>query len=175
MGVLGDSRILEEVNKKGIVITDFSEDRLNPNSYNLRLGKKLLIYKKDVLDMKKVNETEEIIIPKEGYVLDPKEVYLGETMEYTDCGKYLAMMEGRSSIGRLGLEIHICAGSGDIGYKGKWTLELRATKPIRIYAGVEICQLLFHTVDGDIIHPYDGKYQYASSVKASKLYKDFDK
>ena len=174
MGVLVDSDFKKLIKKGWIEISDFSEERLNPNSYNLRLGKKLLVYKNDVLDMKVPNETEEIIIPEEGYVLQPGELYLGETMETTFGGDYIPLLEGRSSTGRLGINIHATAGWGDIGFRGKWTLEISVIKPVRIHAGVEICQYVLETAEGQVEHSYHGKYQNQDGVIASRMNLDFN-
>ena len=173
MSVLSDSKIKEAVKQGTIKITDFDESRLGPNSYNLRLGKKLLIYTENQLDMKKENKTIELEIPEEGYLLLPEILYLGETMEWTECGPFLPMMEGRSSIGRLGIDCYVSAGSGDVGFKGKWTLEIRVIHPVRVYPGVDICQLLFHEISGKVDRPYRGKYLNSEGVVASRMDKDF--
>lgn len=85
------------------------------------------------------------------------------------------MLEGRSSIGRLGLFIHVTAGFGDVGFSGYWTLEMFCVQPIRIYAGVEICQIYFHTVLGEADSYNGGKYQNNQGIQPSLLYKDFEK
>lgn len=172
--VLSDSKIKEEIKKGNIVISDFDESRLNPNSYNLRLGNELKIYNEYVLDMKGKNETETIIIPEDGYLLTPGKVYIASTEEYTETlGDIVPVLEGRSSIGRLGIFTHVTAGWGDTGFKGKWTLEIVVTQPVEIYAGVEICQIVFHRVEGKVEHPYNGKYQNQKGAEPSKLYNDF--
>lgn len=96
---------------KEIFIEPFDDSRLNPNSYNLRLHNELLVYDSHVLDMKVKNETKTISIPPEGLVLEPGIVYLGRTVEYTKTLNHVPMLEGRSSIGRLGIYIHVTAGS----------------------------------------------------------------
>ena len=158
---------------KEIYIEPFDEKLLNPNSYNLRLHNELLVYDEDVLDMKKPNKTKKNIIPEDGLVLKPGELYLGRTLEYTKTDKYVPMLEGRSSIGRLGLFIHVTAGFGDVGFSGYWTLEIHCVRPIRIYPNVEICQIYYHTIEGDY-EPYSsGKYQNNQGIQPSLLYKDF--
>lgn len=159
---------------KEIVIEPFSEKQLNPNSYNLRLHNELLVYDEEVLDMKKPNKVKKIIIPEEGLVLEPGKLYLGRTIEYTATDKYVPMLEGRSSIGRLGLFIHVTAGFGDVGFKGYWTLEIFCVQPIRIYSEVELCQIYYHSVEGDYDKYSSGKYQNNESVQPSLLYKDFE-
>jgi dCTP deaminase len=83
------------------------------------------------------------------------------------------MLEGRSSIGRLGLYIHVTAGFGDVGFSGFWTLEIHCVEPIRIFAGVEICQIYYHSIEGDYDKYKSGKYQDNNEVQPSMLYKDF--
>lgn len=168
---------LEIKNKMGkdIIIEPFDEKSLNPNSYNLRLHNELLVYDEEVLDMKKPNKTKNIIIPEEGLVLEPGKLYLGRTYEFTKSEKYVPMLEGRSSIGRLGLFIHVTAGFGDIGFSGYWTLEIHCIQPIKIYPMVEICQIYFHTIEGDYEKYCSGKYQNNTGIQPSLLYKDFEK
>ena len=85
------------------------------------------------------------------------------------------MLEGRSSIGRLGLFVHITAGFGDVGFHGYWTLEVFCVQPIRIYAGVEICQIFYHTIEGDYDSYRSGKYQNNKGIQHSLLYKEFNR
>ena len=158
---------------KNIIIEPFNRNQLNSNSYNVKLHNKLLIYKENLLDMKKPNETKEIIISKEGFKLEPNQLYLGRTLEYTSTKKFVPMIEGRSSIGRLGIFIHITAGFGDVGFSGYWTLEIFCIKPIIIYPNVEIAQLYYHTIDGDYEEYNSGKYQNNIDIQPSMLYKDF--
>ena len=166
----------KEIEKKlgsDIIIEPFNRKQLNPNSYNLRLHNELLVYDEDILDMKKENKTKSITIPKEGLVLEPGKLYLGRTIEYTATEKYVPMLEGRSSIGRLGLFIHVTAGFGDVGFKGYWTLEIFCVQPIRIYPSVEVCQIYYHGIDGEYEEYSSGKYQSNKGIQPSLLYKDF--
>lgn len=158
---------------KNIIIEPFSRSQLNSNSYNVRLHNKLLVYKEKTLEMKKPNETKEIIISDKGFKLEPNELYLGRTLEYTTTKNFVPMIEGRSSIGRLGIFIHITAGFGDVGFSGYWTLEIFCIKPIIIYPNVEIAQLYYHTIDGEYEEYSSGKYQNNTDVQPSMLYKDF--
>lgn len=168
---------LEIKNKLGkeIEIEPFDEKLLNPNSYNLRLHNELLVYEEYILDMKKLNKTKNIIIPEDGLVLEPGKLYLGRTFEYTKTERYVPMLEGRSSIGRLGLFVHITAGFGDVGFRGYWTLEIQCIQPVRIYPGVEICQIYYHSIEGDYEKYCSGKYQNNTGIQPSLLYKDFEK
>ena len=155
-----------------ILIEPFDTARLNPNSYNLSLHNELLIYDEKILDMKKANATQKILIPPEGLILEPGKLYLGRTEEYTKTEKYIPMLEGRSSIGRLGICIHVTAGFGDIGFAGYWTLELFCVQPVRIYAGVQIAQIYYHTISGDYERYVNGKYQNNKGIQPSMLYKE---
>lgn len=171
--ILSGKEILKHMGKE-IIITPFDEKRINPNSYNLSLADELLVYEQDELDMKKPNPTKRIVIPKEGLLLEPNRLYLGRTNEFTKTDRYVPMLEGRSSTGRLGLFIHVTAGFGDIGFAGYWTLEIFCVQPVRIYPNVEICQIYYHDIDGEYDLYSSGKYQNNSGIQASLLYKDFE-
>ena len=172
--ILSGSEILKRYKSKEIIIDPFNESRLGPNSYNLTLFDELIVYDEVVLDMKKKPKTSIIKIDREkGLLLEPSRLYLGRTNEYTETHNLVPMLEGRSSIGRLGICIHVCAGFGDIGHCGNWTLELFCIHPVRIYPDVEICQIYYHTVEGDIDKTYKGKYQNSSNIQPSLLYKEF--
>ncbi|MEQ8821264.1 MAG: dCTP deaminase [Sumerlaeia bacterium] len=155
-----------------IFIEPFEERFVNPNSYNLRLADELVVYDDEVLDMKKAPTTRKITIPDEGFEMQPGRLYLAKTMEWTRTEGLVPMLEGRSSIGRLGLFIHVTAGFGDVGFAGNWTLEMHCIHPIRVYAGTSICQIYYHTVQGEI-ESYVGKYQGSREVIASMMYRDF--
>lgn len=159
---------------KDIIITPYSPSQINPNSYNLRLANELLVYNEPVLDMKQKHSATALTIPKEGLLLEPNRLYLGRTVEYTETHNLVPMLEGRSSIGRLGLFIHVTAGFGDVGFKGYWTLEIFCIHPIRIYPNVEICQIYYHSVLGETEEYKSGKYQNNKSIQTSMLYKDFE-
>lgn len=158
-----------------LVIEPYEESQLNPNSYNLRLHHELLVYDNNILDMKKENKATLIQIPEEGLVLEKDKLYLGRTLEYTETHKHVPMLEGRSSIGRLGLFVHVTAGFGDVGFCGFWTLEMFCVQPIRIYAGVEICQVFYHSIEGNYDTYKSGKYQKNKGVQPSLLFQDFEK
>lgn len=125
--------------------------------------------------MKQENPTERLVIPEEGLVLEPHRLYLGRTNEYTKTERYVPMLEGRSSTGRLGLFIHVTAGFGDIGFAGYWTLEIFCIQPVRIYPDVEICQIYYHDIDGEYDLYASGKYQNNTGIQPSLMYRDFVK
>lgn len=156
--ILSGKEIQRHIGKE-IIIEPFDQSRVNPNSYNLTLHNELLVYENHELDMKKLNPTKRITIPEEGLVLEPNRLYLGRTNEFTKTEGFVPMLEGRSSTGRLGLFIHVTAGFGDVGFAGYWTLEIFCIQPIRIYPNAEICQIYYHSIEGDY-EPYkSGKYQ----------------
>ena len=155
-----------------IHIDPFDERRLNPNSYNLTLHDELLTYEEVVLDMRKPNRFTRTSIPPQGLVLSPNQLYLARTVERTETYNLVPMIEGRSSVGRLGLFVHVTAGFGDVGFRGFWTLEMFAVQPVRIYPHVAICQIFYHDLSGDF-EPYSSsKYQNNSDIQPSMLYKE---
>jgi dCTP deaminase len=158
---------------KTIFIEPYNRKQLNPNSYNLKLHNKLLVYDHSELDMKKENKAHEVVIPEEGLLLETNKLYLGRTLEYTRTEGLVPMLEGRSSIGRLGMFIHVTAGFGDVGFAGYWTLEIFCVQPIRIYPGVEICQIYYHDINGEYENYKSGKYQHNEGIQPSLLFKDF--
>ena len=172
--ILSGKEIKKQVKEGSIAIDPFTDEQINPNSYNLRLHPDLLIYDNDILDMREKNSASPLVIPEDGLLLEPHKLYLGRTVERTSTDKYVPMLEGRSSVGRLGLFIHITAGFGDIGFDGFWTLEIFCVQPIRIYSGLEICQIFYHTIDGDFDLYRSKKYQSNKGVQPSMLYKDFE-
>lgn len=171
--ILSGREIEKQIEKGDISISPYNESQLNPNSYNLRLHEDLMVYQNRELDMKSPNPTDSLTIPEEGLLLEPNKLYLGRTIEHTSTSKFVPMLEGRSSIGRLGLFIHVTAGFGDIGFNGFWTLEIFCVQPIRIYSGVEICQIFYHSIEGDYDLYTSGKYQNNEGIQPSLLYKDF--
>lgn len=172
--ILSGKEIVHHMGKE-ILIKPFDPKKVNPNSYNLTLADELMVYNNEMLDMKKPNKGHIIKIPEEGYVLHPGKLYLARTREYTETRYFIPMLEGRSSIGRLGIFIHATAGFGDVGFCGYWTLEISCIQPVKIYAGVDICQIYYHTVLGEADTYKNGKYQNNKGIQPSMLYKDFEK
>ncbi len=170
--ILSGKKILEEMNNGKIVIEPFVAKQMGPNSYNLRLHKELAVYEKHQLDMKKEMKLKRFEIPDTGLVLQPGRLYLGRTAEYTETKNLVPMLEGRSSIGRLGLSVHITAGFGDVGFRGFWTLEISALQPVKIYPDVEICQIFYHQIAGEFDAYKSKKYQDSQDIKPSLLYQE---
>jgi len=146
--ILTGSSIVDEVKNGTITIKPFAKDLVNPNSYNYRLGDELLVLDDEILDVRKSPTTKRIIIPEEGYVLQPGKVYLGHTYETIGSSDYVPSLIGRSSLGRLGLFLQITADLGHIGTGHKWTLELKVVQPLRVYPGMRIGQVSFWKPDG---------------------------
>ena len=155
--ILSDQRILEEMNKGTIKIEPYDRTCLGSNSYDVHLGKHLAIYEADELDAKKHNTIRHFEIPDEGILLEPTQFYLGVTEEYTETHAHVPFLEGKSSTGRLGIDIHATAGKGDVGFCGNWTLEISVKKPVRVYKGMPIGQLIYFPVEGEIEVKYNQK------------------
>lgn len=167
-GMLTGDRILQAIDEGDITITPFDKSRINPNSYNLTLNPELLVYSDEILDFKKKNNTKKLQIPESGLVLYPNTLYIGRTNEKCGTDKFIPLLNGRSSVGRLGICIHITAGFGDIGFDGTWTLEITVVKPVRIYPNIEICQVSYLTPYGDRSIQYAGRYQGQIDATASR-------
>jgi len=155
--ILTDRQILAELRTGSIVIKPFQRKFLGSNSYDVHLGHWLALYRDEILDAKKHNKVNYHRIPPEGILLIPSKLYLGVTQEYTETHRHVPFLEGKSSIGRLGIDIHATAGKGDIGFCNTWTLEISVRQPVRIYAGMPIGQLIYFTVDGLVGTPYSEK------------------
>jgi dCTP deaminase len=166
--ILSDTRILEEIEKGTIKIVPYNREDLGSNSYDVHLGKDLARYVDKELDAKKHNRIEHFEIPDEGYVLQPHEFYLGVTQEYTETHAHVPFLEGKSSTGRLGIDIHATAGKGDVGFCGNWTLEISVKQPVRVYKGMPIGQLIYFPVDGEIEVKYNEKKNAKYSGQINK-------
>ena len=171
--------IIKEVFDGKIVVSPFDANRVGPNSYDLRLGPTLKMYNRAIgnmggaLDPKKVNTTTDIILNNNGYAIRPGVLYLGHTEEKAGSDHYIPCIEGRSSLARLGIQVHMTAGFGDIGFIGQWTLEIQAVHPVILYPRMRICQIYFQKPIGEI-ELYKGKYSESKGVIASKIYEDND-
>ena len=173
--ILNAENIKEQIDHGFIVIQPYSEKRLNPNSYNLRLDNELKVYRDTglELDALKDNPVDVVEIFSTGLVLQPGELYLGATKEYTETHHHVPCVEGRSSLGRLGVSVHVTAGFGDIGFCGTWTLEITVVRPVRIYPDMEICQIFYNSCSNPLTEfRYNGRYQGQIAAEPCKLYKD---
>lgn len=168
-GMLTADAILHELDSGHIKIDPFNKSMINPNSYNVRLHPELKIYTGDVLDSRKYNKTKKLMIPEEGLILQPGELYLGRTVERTWTDDYIMEIDGRSSYGRLGMYVHVTAGFGDLGFDGTWTLEIQVIKPLKIYPYDEVAQVCFFTKCGKGNVKYDGRYQGQVDATESRV------
>jgi dCTP deaminase len=166
--IFSDKKILDSIATKDIVIEPFDANSLGTNSYDVHLGKYLAVYEDEILDAKKHNKIRDIEISEEGFVIRPGVLYLGVTQEYTETHNAVPFLEGKSSVGRLGIDIHATAGKGDVGFCNFWTLEISCVHPVRIYAGMPIGQLIYFTVEGDIINYYNKKSNAKYNEKTHK-------
>jgi dCTP deaminase len=148
--ILTDKEIAAAIERGEIVISPFDPSCLGTNSYDVHLSPFLATYKDKVLDARKHNEIQHFEIPEEGFILQPGILYLGATIEYTETHATVPFLEGKSSVGRLGIDIHATAGKGDVGFCNHWTLEISCSQAVRVYAGMPIGQLIYFKVDGGI-------------------------
>ena len=155
--ILTDKAILEAIERGEIVVEPYDRSCLGTNSYDVHLGCHLATYRDRVLDARKHNKIEHFDIPEEGFVLEPQLNYLGVTREYTETHATVPFLEGKSSVGRLGIDIHATAGKGDVGFCNYWTLEISVKQPVRVYAGMPIGQLIYFQVEGEVDVPYNTK------------------
>ena len=166
--ILSDKKILEGIEKGEIVIEPFLRNCLGTNSYDVHLSKHLATYESPILDAKKHNTIKHFDIPEEGLILLPGTLYLGVTEEYTETHNSVPFLEGKSSVGRLGIDIHATAGKGDVGFCNSWTLEISCTQPVLIYAGMPIGQLIYFKVEGEIERLYNKKKDAKYNTRTEK-------
>ena len=173
--ILTDKTIYDEIAARNIVIEPLIEENIGTNSVDLTLSKTLLMYTDHILDVRKKNHYAPMIIPDEGMILQPGILYLASTVEYTETLRHVPIIQGKSSLGRLGLFVHITAGFGDVGFKGHWTLELTCVQPVKIYPGMKIAQICYHDISEmpytDYASKADAKYNnQGKDPVASKNY-----
>ncbi|WP_456463849.1 dCTP deaminase [Persephonella sp.] len=179
--ILNDRKIKQLLKENELVIDPIDEKQIQPSSVDLRLGNDFLIYPEEIeiLDVKNPdlgNQLKKVVADDEGFVIQPKHFILATTREYIKLPDYLtAFVEGRSSLGRLGLFIEN-AGWVDAGFEGQITLEFynANSRPLRIYPGMRICQLVFAKMEEPAERPYRGKYQGQRGTTASRIYMDKD-
>ena len=185
--VLSDESIREQLENGGIVIEPLGEGAVQPSSVDLRVDRFFRVFRNDTtpyIDPKKPQEdlTELVEVPEDGaFILHPGEFVLGSTLELVELGTDLvARLEGKSSLGRLGLLIHSTAGFVDSGWRGHLTLELSnvANLPIAIYPGMKIGQISFLRMTSEASLPYGSKetkskYQGQRGPTPSRYYLNF--
>lgn len=172
--ILSDAAILSAMESGSIQIKPFYPHCLGCNSYDVHLSPHMAMYTSPSIDAAIDNAVETFTIPPEGFELMPGTLYLASTAEYTETHGFVPFLEGKSSGGRLGLSIHSTAGRGDSGFVGAWTLELSVVQPLIVHRYMPIGQLIFHTIQGEVLVPYNKKpsahYNGKSLPVASKMY-----
>lgn len=166
--ILSDTRILEEMDRGTILIDPFDRKHLGSNSYDVHLGRYLAVYKSDILDARSHNQVDHFEISDTGLILHPHRLYLGVTEEYTETHRHVPFLEGKSSIGRLGIDIHATAGKGDVGFCNTWTLEISVKQPVRVYHGMPIGQLIYFEVAGEVLTSYKTKSSAKYNVRTDR-------
>ena len=154
--MLSKTAISKEINK-AIFVSD-GINNIGQNYIFVTLGKTLKVYREEELDICKTNETETIVIPEDGLVLEPNTLYLGRTNEYTKTYGFVPMLSGLLDLALLGVEIHVTAGFGDNGFEGTWTLEIVCANPTRVYPNMPIGRIYYYPLIGNPAIEYHGKY-----------------
>lgn len=195
--VLTGPEIENKVANHLIEIEPYVAENVGPNSIDMRLHEELFIYDTQalwerenvrlgydakrgsimewqrkahpILSMTEANPVKKLLIPEEGLVLMPGTLYLGRTIERMHTKHYVAKVDGRSSVGRLGMNIHATAGFIDTGFDGTITLEISVTHPVRVVPNVRICQVWFMEMQGET-RLYEGRYQGQVEATASRFH-----
>lgn len=173
--ILTCSEILKNIKEHKIKVTPFDEEMLNPNSLDYRIDNKLLEIDDIPVDPKKKTSYHEINFTDDGYVLSPHKTYLANTYEEIGSAEFVPLLIGKTSLGKLGLFLQITADLGNLGSSHRWTLELKAVQPIKIYPMMRIGQVSFWKTTGDRDMLYQGKYSKFSTAASSEIYKEFMK
>ena len=178
-GILGDSEIKRAIACGDIEIDPFEPAHVNPASVDLTLGDEVVTYVGAsgvvILDAKAEPLTVKRRMPAAGFDLFPFVGYLMHTRERIFTRKYVPVLDGKSSVGRLFMSVHETAGFGDPGFDGQYTLEVTVVHPLRVYPGMQIAQMRFHTIVGEVEKPYAGNYtgEAAKGPVASRCYRQF--
>lgn len=187
MSILVDRDILKAIKSGAIKIDPFKRDALGTNSYDVHLSPKVQTYVERYdstghellpLDVKAPNPVDNWVICDQGVVLVPGTLYLCSTIEYTEAHEHIPYLEGKSSLGRLGMAIHITAGKGDVGFCNYWTMEVTVIRPLRVFAGMPVGQLTWHEASSEPLVPYNRKssakyIDRKEGPQASEMWKNF--
>lgn len=176
--ILTGKAILEAVKAEHITVDPFAEGHVNPASYDLTLGDTVRVYRAwvhdchergqtadgtrlyardEILDVHERADTLDFRMTDKGWVLKPGIGYLMHTRERIWTDRFVPVIDGKSSIGRLFISVHITAGYVDPGFDGQYTLEVAVTHPVKVYPGMRFCQVRFHVPEGEVTQ-YDGHY-----------------
>ncbi len=183
MSILSGTAIRAAVARGDIQCEPFDPAMLNPASIDLTLGVEVAGYHipqtyevpKDLqyIDARKEPKTGHHTMGPEGLILRLGLGYLMHTAERIGSTRYVPVLDGKSSLGRLFVQIHMTAGYGDPGFFGQWTLEVVVVQPVRLYPGMRIAQMRFHSIEGEV-ELYSGNYKDdASGPVASRAWRQF--
>jgi dCTP deaminase len=185
-GILTGPQILKMMGEGFIRIDPFDSSHVGPNSVDLHLGDELFMYggSDELHDLKtsfglapKLRHLDPKLLPplvpapKMGdgrWLLSPGRLYLGSTKEWTKTDYFVPVIDGRSSLGRLGVFAHITAGRGDDGFEGRWTVEIAVVEPVILEPGGRYFQITYHSTVGER-KPYRGRYQGDDRPMGSKI------
>lgn len=177
-----------------ILIEPFDPELAGPNSYDIHLSPEFKVYAlssvrrihpdlfrtypdeilADGIDPKVKTPTVSFEVSPDGFWLQPGVLYLAATVEHTKCDGLVPWLDGRSSVGRMGLSVHVTAGRGDDAWPGRWTLEVTAvTHPVKVYPHMRVGQVTYFQLIGER-KPYGGKYADQQGPTESRLYQDAD-
>ena len=191
MAILSDKTIKEYLEEGKIVIDSLKdEQQIQPSSVDMRLGDEFKVFKvirKPYIDPKDEEDIAEYMesstVPEgEAFIIHPNEFALATTQEYVKVPDDLvARVEGRSSMGRLGVTMHITAGYVDPGFEGRITLEISniGAMPVALYPGQRVCQLVFETMTTPAELPYghpkrNSKYMKQLKPESSRVKLDYE-
>lgn len=169
--ILTGPQIAREVHNGRIRISPFQDSQVTTNSYDLRLGKRYIVYDAGVVDPRQPPRYQEFELPEDGLTLQAGSFLLAETVERIGSDHFVPLVHGKSSTARSGLFVHVTADLIDIGSYGKSTLQLFATIPVHIVPGMLIAQTTFWMPKGDIVL-YSGKYQNSDGPRPSLTHLD---
>jgi dCTP deaminase len=184
MSILSGHAIKNAIAEGDIEIDPFVDEHVNPASVDLTLGTMVRMYDnyRDGVDCLDCRRQETLVsncqidIGYDGFVLWPGRLYLMHTAERVLAKRHVPILDGKSSIGRLGVCVHLTAGFGDTGFNGQYTLEVTTVYPVRVYAGMRFAQIRFHTIEGEAID-YQEKGHYVGSASMgpvpSQVWKQF--
>lgn len=174
--ILTGEEIKKQIDLNNIEVDPYNENNIQPASIDLTLGSEVRVYSSQTvtqfersptkeshqpgeglhqdifhpIDPRKPQETTSFRIGESGWLLKPGILYLMHTAERVHTKKYVSVLDGKSSIGRLGVVVHLTAGYGDPGFNGQYTLEVTCIHPVILYAGMKIAQMRFHTLQGEV-------------------------
>lgn len=191
MAILSDKTIKEYLEEGKIVIDPLKdEQQIQPSSVDMRLGDEFKVFKvirKPYIDPKDEEDIAECMesstVPEgEAFIIHPNEFALATTQEYVKVPDDLvARVEGRSSMGRLGVTMHVTAGYVDPGFEGRITLEISniGAMPVALYPGQRVCQLVFETMTTPAELPYghpkrNSKYMKQLKPESSRVKLDYE-